>query len=110
MRTVPDDNSWITNYLTAVGDRVRTERLRQNLTQERVYLAAGIDRRTLQAIEAGQGNPTAVTLLRIAYVLDTPLSELVAEPQGPAAEATEALDGGPAALGAGHRSGTADQE
>ncbi|PWG08801.1 XRE family transcriptional regulator [Streptomyces sp. V2] len=81
MRTVPDDISWITGYLTTVGSRVRAERMRQNLTQERVFLAAGVDRRTLQAIEAGQANPSLATLLRIAYVLDTPLVDLVAGPE-----------------------------
>lgn len=51
--------------------------MRQNLTQEVVYLAAGLDRRTLQAIEAGHANPTLATLLRLARVLDVPLATLV---------------------------------
>ncbi|MCC9712093.1 helix-turn-helix domain-containing protein [Streptomyces sp. MNU76] len=53
------------------------ERLRQNLTQEDLFLAARVDRRTLQALEAGRGNPVLATLHRIAYVLDVPLSDLV---------------------------------
>lgn len=48
-----------------------------DVTQEAVYLAAGVDRRTLQALEAGDGNPTLATLARIAYVLGVPLDELV---------------------------------
>lgn len=57
--------------------KLQTARLRQDLTQEDVFLAAGLDRRTLQALEAGQANPTLATLLRLAYVLDTPLGELL---------------------------------
>lgn len=53
------------------------ERTRQNLTQEGLFLAARVDRATLQALEAGRGNPTHATLSRIAYVLDVPLSDLV---------------------------------
>lgn len=51
--------------------------MRQDLTQESVFLAAGINRATLQNIEAGRGNPTIVTLLKIARVLGVPLAELV---------------------------------
>lgn len=76
-RDLPEDDDWIGAHQRAVGARVQAERLRQNLTQEVVYLAAGLDRRTLQAIEAGHGNPTLATLLRLARVLDVPLATLV---------------------------------
>lgn len=76
-RDLPEDDDWIRAHQAAVGMRLQAERLRQNLTQEVVYLAAGLDRRTLQAIEAGHGNPTLATLLRLARVLDVPLAELV---------------------------------
>lgn len=56
---------------------MQAERLRQNLTQEALYLAARVDRRTLQELEAGRGNPTFTTLARIAHVLGLPLTELV---------------------------------
>lgn len=56
---------------------MQAERIRQNLTQEALYLAARVDRRTLQALEAGRANPTLSTLSRIAYVLDVPLTDLV---------------------------------
>ena len=60
-----------------VGKRVLAERMRQNLSQEQLFLAARVDRRTLQALEAGRGNPTLATLHRIAYVLDVSVSEFV---------------------------------
>ena len=76
-RNLPEDDDWIHARRQDIGMRLQTERLRKNLTQEDVFLAAGLDRRTLQAVEAGQANPTLTTLLRIAYVLDTPLGELL---------------------------------
>ncbi|MFM9596674.1 helix-turn-helix domain-containing protein [Streptomyces scabiei] len=76
-RDLPDDDDWIRARQRAIGERIQTERLKQNLTQETVFLAAGVDRGTLQALEAGRANPTIETLLRLAHVLDVPLSDLV---------------------------------
>ncbi|MEU7383996.1 helix-turn-helix transcriptional regulator [Streptomyces sp. NPDC042207] len=78
MRALPDDNddSWLSEVHQAIGDRVRTERLRQNLTQDEVWQAAHIDRRTLQHVEAGRDVKVS-TLARIARVLDVPLSSLM---------------------------------
>ncbi|WP_241826951.1 helix-turn-helix domain-containing protein [Streptomyces graminilatus] len=73
----PDDDDWLLDQLRGIGARIRAERIHQNVTQERLHLAAGISRWTLQEIEAGRSNPTATTLLRIAYVLDVPLKDLV---------------------------------
>ncbi|MFR9800084.1 helix-turn-helix domain-containing protein [Streptomyces sp. MS06] len=77
MRDLPDDDSWMADHQRAIGDRIRTERRRQNATQEALYLAAGIDRVTLQMLEAGRGNPTLRVLLRVARALDVPLADLV---------------------------------
>ena len=74
---MPEDDDWIRARQQEIGQRIQTERVRQDLTQEAVFLAAGLDRRTLQAIEAGTANPTMSTLLRIAYVLDVPLADLI---------------------------------
>ena len=76
MRDLPDDDEWIAARRRAIGDRVRAERLRQNLTQDAVYLAAGISRYTLQRVEAGAEMKLS-TLLRIAHVLDVPLPVLL---------------------------------
>jgi transcriptional regulator with XRE-family HTH domain len=70
MRDLPDDDSWI------AGERLRQERLRQDLTQESVFLAARIARHTLQRVEDGREVQLS-TLLRIARVLGVPLAELV---------------------------------
>ncbi|MBA4865892.1 helix-turn-helix transcriptional regulator [Streptomyces sp. PSKA54] len=79
MPALPDDDDWLNERRRALGERIRAERLHQNLTQERLHLAAGISRDTLQAIEAGRGNPTITKLLRIARVLDVPLARLLEE-------------------------------
>jgi transcriptional regulator with XRE-family HTH domain len=78
MHVLPDDDSWLTDERRAIGDRIRAERERQNLTQERLILAAGIDRVTLWRVETGEESKLS-TLLRIARVLGVPLAELIGE-------------------------------
>ena len=76
MRDLPDDDEWITARRREIGRRVRDERLRQNLTQDHVWLAARISRYTLQRVEAG-AEMKLTTLLRIAHVLDISLTDLL---------------------------------
>jgi transcriptional regulator with XRE-family HTH domain len=78
VRDLPDDETWLIDRRRATGDRIRAERMRQNLTQDKVWLAAGISRGTFQRAEAGQ-EVTVSTLRRIAWVLDVPLSRLINE-------------------------------
>lgn len=75
MHHLPDDNTWITDRRRAIGDRIRTARERQNLTQDAVWLAAGVSRYTLQRVEAGQ-DVRLSTLLRIMRVLGVPFADL----------------------------------
>lgn len=82
MRDLPDDDEWIADRRRAIGDRVREERLRQNLTQDAVYLASGVSRYTLQRVEAG-AEARLSTLIRIAWVLEVPLAELLDERPAP---------------------------
>ncbi|MFJ3826255.1 helix-turn-helix domain-containing protein [Streptomyces nodosus] len=60
----------------AIGDRVRAERIRQNWTQDHLWQAAGLDRRSVQNVERGRAM-TLATLARIARALDVPLADLV---------------------------------
>ncbi|NUO43711.1 MAG: helix-turn-helix transcriptional regulator [Streptomyces sp.] len=76
MRDLPDDDTWIHDRRRTIGDRVRSERRRQGLTQEQLILAARIDRVTIWRVETGQEMKVS-TLLRIARVLDVPLADLV---------------------------------
>ncbi|MET8818431.1 helix-turn-helix transcriptional regulator [Streptomyces rochei] len=76
MRDLPDDEAqWSADRLRAIGDRVRAERLRQNLTQDQLWQAARIDRRTVQNIESGREMKVG-TLLRIAWVLEISPADL----------------------------------
>lgn len=77
MRDLPDNpDPLIADRLREVGARLRAARVRQKLTQERVYLAAGVDRVTLQRIEAGR-DARLSSLIRVAHVLDVELRDLV---------------------------------
>jgi transcriptional regulator with XRE-family HTH domain len=76
VRDLPDDDTWLTENRRGIGDRVREERLRQNLTQDQVWMAARISRGTLQRVERGD-EFTISTLARIAWVLDVSLADLV---------------------------------
>ncbi|SOD80195.1 DNA-binding transcriptional regulator, XRE-family HTH domain [Streptomyces sp. 1222.2] len=77
LRDLPDDDDWLVQDRRAIGDRIRIARLHRNLTQERVYLAAGISRATLQKIEAGTTDARISTLLRIARVLGMHVVDLL---------------------------------
>jgi transcriptional regulator with XRE-family HTH domain len=52
---VPADlPEWVPAARRAVGDRIRVRRLHQNMTQESLAHATGVDRSTVQQMEAGQ--------------------------------------------------------
>ncbi|MDX3087208.1 helix-turn-helix transcriptional regulator [Streptomyces sp. ME02-6978a] len=74
---VPDDDDRLAARRRAIGEQIRAVRMHRNLTQERLHLAAGISRWSLQELEAGRGNPTLLTLLRISEVLEVSLADLV---------------------------------
>lgn len=78
MRDLPHDDNWIPERRRKIGNRVRAERRHQGLTQDQVWQAAGLDRGTVQNVEHGEEVKLS-TLLRIAWVLDVPLSVLVAD-------------------------------
>lgn len=68
---------WVPTRRRAIGDRIRAERVRQHLTQERLAELAGLDRKTVNRIEQGTHSPLLDHLLVIADALGTPLSDLV---------------------------------
>ncbi|MEU9208577.1 helix-turn-helix transcriptional regulator [Streptomyces sp. NPDC048415] len=68
---------WIIDRRRELGDRIRHLRLEADYTQERLSEITGIDRRTLQRIEAGQSDPRFSDLLRIAAALDKRVCVLV---------------------------------
>lgn len=67
---------------TAIAANVRGFRLRQGLSLDRLAALAGSDRATLEAIEAGDGQPTIEALWKIAKALDVPFSSLLSSGGG----------------------------
>lgn len=60
-----------------VGDRVREAREARSWSKTRLAGRAGIDRASVQRLEAGGSTPRADTLFRIAHVLDLTINDLV---------------------------------
>ena len=67
-----------TRFLRALGIALRERREELQLTQEAVSLRTGVPQRRIWELEAGAGNPTARTLLRLVSGLDLPCSHLIA--------------------------------
>ena len=65
-----------------VAANVRGFRLRQGLSLDLLASLAGSDRATLEALEAGGGQPTIETLWKIAKALDVPFSSLLSNGSG----------------------------
>lgn len=63
----------------AIGRRVRDTRLRANLTQEGLRDLSGVDRATIQRIEAGGTDARLSWLLLIADALGVGVGDLVRE-------------------------------
>jgi DNA-binding XRE family transcriptional regulator len=79
---VPDT----TRFLRALGVALRERREELQLTQEAVSLRTGVPQRRIWELEAGAGNPTARTLVRLVSGLDAPCSQLIARAERLAAE------------------------
>ncbi|MFS4103721.1 helix-turn-helix transcriptional regulator [Streptomyces sp. SID8499] len=77
MPTLPDDDDWLLQERRAIGDRIRVIRIRENRTQESVFLAARVARSAYQEIEAGIADARVGTLMRIARVLGVHVTDLL---------------------------------
>lgn len=64
------------DILTSFGDRVRTLRTNQGLSQEDFAFKCGIDRTYISGIERGRRNPSLKSVERIARTLGVPLTKL----------------------------------
>lgn len=65
--------------LRAFGQRVRSERLKQNLSQERLAERAGLHRTYIGMIERAEKNITLVNIDRIAKALKVNACELLGD-------------------------------
>jgi transcriptional regulator with XRE-family HTH domain len=63
--------------LLALGRALRSMREQRGLSQEGFALEAGVHRTYVGGIERGERNPSFASLLRLATVLDVPLSAIV---------------------------------
>ncbi|GAA3378780.1 hypothetical protein GCM10020367_59680 [Streptomyces sannanensis] len=69
---------WILDARRALGDRIRDTRMWRDMTQEELAEQAGIDRSTVQRLEAG-ADAKVSHLLRIALTLNIPVTDLLHE-------------------------------
>ena len=63
----------------SVGDRIRSRRKDDHISQIELSKTAGISQSTLSAIETGAQNPSVSTIQAIAEALKCPLSDLMDE-------------------------------
>ena len=62
--------------LKNLGINIKSERLRKNISQERLAELTNISRNSVSLIETGKINPTVLEVLDIASVLGTDLNAL----------------------------------
>ena len=65
--------------LIALGEAIRRVRLKQEISQEKLALMAGVDRSYVGRVERGDNNVAVLTLLKIAQALDVSLKDLMKE-------------------------------
>ena len=68
-----------TEFLTALGERVRALRARRGLTRKTLAAAAEVSERHLANLEYGTGNASILILLQVANSLQCSLAELVGD-------------------------------
>ena len=61
------------------GDRIKEERLKQNLSQEKLALEAEIDRTYMNDIEKGTRNVSLNIAYKLSKALNIPLSNLLTD-------------------------------
>lgn len=82
-----------TALATAIGARVRQERLSRSWTLDHLAGVAGVSRRMLVNVEQGAANPSVGTLLRLSDALGIGLPALVEPPQPAAVKVTRRGEG-----------------
>lgn len=65
--------------LKNLGINIKSERLRKNLSQERLAELTNISRNSVSLIEIGKINPTILKVIDIARVLDVDVNILIKE-------------------------------
>jgi transcriptional regulator with XRE-family HTH domain len=86
-----DEN--IATLASAIGTRVKQERLGRRMTLDQLAEAAGVSRRMLVNVEQATMNPSVGTLLRISEALGVGLPDLVQSPEPKAVTVTRKGEG-----------------
>jgi XRE family aerobic/anaerobic benzoate catabolism transcriptional regulator len=81
----------VSDFLQALGARVRGARGRKSMSRKQLSEAAGVSQRYLAQLEGGEGNISIALLKRIAEALDQRVDELVSEARSSESEALVAL-------------------
>jgi XRE family aerobic/anaerobic benzoate catabolism transcriptional regulator len=83
LETAPNGKPDDTDFLRAMGRRVREARERRGMSRRSVSEAADVSERYLAQLEAGEGNASVVLLRRVAASLGVPLTDLVGNNETP---------------------------
>ncbi len=67
------------NRLRNLGINIKSERLRRNISQEKLAELTNISRNSISLIETGKINPTILKVIDIARVLNVDLNTLIRE-------------------------------
>jgi XRE family transcriptional regulator, aerobic/anaerobic benzoate catabolism transcriptional regulator len=78
-----DPASSSSQYLAALGRKVRDARARHGMTRRMLAHDSGISERYLAQLESGLGNFSIVLLRRLARAIDVPVADLVSEEPPP---------------------------
>ena len=79
-------------YLKLLGERVRRERGRLQLTRKNLARESGVSERYLAQLEAGKGNISILLLRQVAHALEIPLESLVWDSEEDGGDLSPILD------------------
>lgn len=78
--TTDSDDSHETDYLRALGDRIRSYRARRGMSRRLLAQSSGVSERYLADLESGKGNISILKLRDITRAISIPIEDLVHEP------------------------------
>lgn len=70
-------NSKLKSLTTKFGQKLKMERTKRKLSQEKLAELADLNKNSIGSIERGESSPTLETLEKLAHALDMPVIELI---------------------------------
>jgi XRE family aerobic/anaerobic benzoate catabolism transcriptional regulator len=86
MNAPPSPAQQEANYLSRLGERVRSWRGANRMTRKALAATSGVSERYLAQLEAGQGNISVLLLRKVARAMSVPVESLVREAPDHAAD------------------------